>query len=80
MNIPNFNEFSISLNEEMTAGDKIEKSSALNDKINKLKQDLKKAIESKDNKKVEIIQLKIDMAELDRQKFNLQKKLEQLSK
>ena len=81
MNIPSFDKFNInSVTEEMTATDRMQKSSDLNDKLNDLKKQLRDALDKKDNKKADILQVKIDMAELDIKKFDLQKKLERLSK
>ena len=81
MNIPSFKNFNINaVTEEMTASDRMQKGNDLNDKLNDLKKQLQDALDKKDNKKADILQVKIDMAQLDIKKFNLQKKLEQLSK
>lgn len=81
MNIPSFDQFNInSVSEEMTATDRMQKSSDLNDKLVDLKKQLQSALEKKDNKKADILQVKIDIAQLEIKKFELQKKLERLSK
>lgn len=81
MNIPSFDKFSTNpVTEEMTASDRMQKGNDLNDKLNDLKKQLQDALDKKDNKKADILQVKIDIAQLDIKKFNLQKKLEQLSK
>ncbi len=81
MNIPSFEKFSInSVTEEMTATDRMQKGSDLNDKLTDLKKQLQDALDKKDNKKADILQVKIDIAQLDIKKFELQKKLERLSK
>ena len=52
MNIPSFSDFNIkSVQEEMTASDRMEKNSDLNDKLADLKKQLQEALEKKDNKK-----------------------------
>lgn len=81
MNIPSFEKFSISpVTEEMNAADRMQKGGELADKLNDLKKQLQDALDKKDNKKADILQVKIEIAQLDIKKFNLQKKLEQLSK
>lgn len=81
MNIPSFEKFNISsVTEEMTATDRMQKNSDLNDKLADLKKQLQDALDKKDNKKADILQVKIDIAQLDIKKFELQKKLERLSK
>jgi len=81
MNIPSFDKFNInSVTEEMTTSDRMQKDSDLNDKLTDLKKQLQDALDKKDNKKADILQVKIDMAQLDIKKFDLQKKLERLSK
>lgn len=81
MNIPSFENFSISsVTEEMNAADRMQKGGDLADKLTDLKKQLQDALDKKDNKKADILQVKIEIAQLDIKKFNLQKKLEQLSK
>jgi hypothetical protein len=81
MNIPSFDKFNInSVTEEMTATDRMQKGNDLNDKLTDLKKQLQDALDKKDNKKADVLQVKIDIAQLDIKKFNLQKKLESLSK
>lgn len=81
MNIPSFDKFDIdSVREEMTATDRMQKNNDLNDKLADLKKQLQDALDKKDNKKADILQVKIDIAQLDIKKFELQKKLERLSK
>lgn len=81
MNIPSFEKFNInSVTEEMSTADRLQKGNDLNNKVTDLKKQLQDALDKKDNKKADILQVKIDMAELDVKKFNLQKKLDQLSK
>ena len=81
MNIPSFNDFNINaVTEEMTTADRMEKGSELNNKLDTLKKQLKEAIDKKDNKKADALQIKIEIAELDIKKFDLQKKLEKISK
>lgn len=81
MNIPSFDKFNInSVSEEMTATDRMQKNNDLNDKLVDLKKQLQDALEKKDNKKADILQVKIDIAQLEIKKFELQKKLERLSK
>lgn len=81
MNIPSFDNFSInSVTEEMTSSERIQKSNDLDNKLKNLKQQLQDALDKSDNKKADILQVKIDIAQLDIKKFELQKKLERLSK
>ena len=81
MNIPSFDKFDInSVSEEMTATDRMQKNNELNDKLADLKKRLQDALDKKDNKKADVLQVKIDIAQLDIKKFDLQKKLERLSK
>ena len=81
MNIPSFEKFSINpVTEEMSATDRMQKGGDLNDKLNDLKKQLQDALDKKDSKKADILQVKIDMAQLDIKRFELQKKLERLSK
>jgi len=81
MNIPSFDNFNInSVSEEMTATDRMQKNNDLNDKLADLKKQLQDALDKKDNKKADILQVKIDIAQLDIKKFELQKKIERLSK
>lgn len=81
MNIPSFDKFNIaSVAEEMTTSDRLQKNNDLNDKLVDLKKQLQDALDKKDNKKADILQVKIDIAQLDIKKFELQKKLERLSK
>ena len=81
MNIPSFDKFNInSVSEEMTATDRMQKNNDLNDKLADLKKQLQEALDKKDNKKADILQVKIDIAQLDIKKFELQKKIERLSK
>jgi len=81
MNIPSFDKFNInSVSEEITATDRMQKNKDLNDKLVDLKKQLQDALDKKDNKKADILQVKIDIAQLDIKKFDLQKKLERLSK
>ena len=81
MNIPSFDKFNISsVTEEMTATDRMQKSSDLDDKLKDLKKQLQDALDKNDNKKADILQVKIDIAQCDIKKFELQKKLERLSK
>ena len=81
MNIPSFDKFDInSVSEEMTATDRMQKNNELNDKLADLKKQLQDALDKKDNKKADVLQVKIDIAQLDIKKFDLQKKLERLSK
>ncbi len=81
MNIPSFDKFNTkSVTEEMTSSDRMEKSKDLDDKLTDLKKQLQDALDKKDNKKADLLQVKIDMAQLDIKKFDLQKKLERLSK
>lgn len=81
MNIPSFDKFDIdSVREEMTVTDRMQKNNDLNDKLADLKKQLQDALDKKDNKKADILQVKIDIAQLDIKKFDLQKKLERLSK
>lgn len=81
MNIPSFDKFNInSVTEEMTATDRMQKSSDLDDKLKDLKKQLQDALDKGDNKKADILQVKIDIAQCDIKKFELQKKLERLSK
>lgn len=81
MNIPSFDKFDIdSVREEMTATDRMQKNNDLNDKLADLKKQLQDALDKKDNKKADVLQVKIDIAQLDIKKFDLQKKLERLSK
>lgn len=81
MNIPSFDKFNInSVTEEMTATDRMQKSNDLDDKLKDLKKQLQEALDKNDNKKADILQVKIDIAQCDIKKFDLQKKLERLSK
>lgn len=81
MNIPSFDKFNIhSVSEEMTATDRMQKSNDLDDKLKDLKKQLQDALDKGDNKKADILQVKIDIAQCDIKKFELQKKLERLSK
>lgn len=81
MNIPSFDDFSInSVTEEMTSSERIQKSNDLDNKLKDLKQQLQNVLDKGDNKKADILQVKIDIAQLDIKKFELQKKLERLSK
>lgn len=81
MNIPSFDKFDIdSVREEMTTTDRMQKNNDLNDKLADLKKQLQDALDKKDNKKADILQVKIDIAQLDIKKFELQKKIERLSK
>ena len=81
MNIPSFDKFNInSVTEEMTATDRMQKSNDLDDKLKDLKKQLQEALDKGDNKKADILQVKIDIAQTDIKKFDLQKKLERLSK
>lgn len=81
MNIPSFDKFNINfVTEEMTATDRMQKSNDLDDKLKDLKKQLQDALDKGDNKKADILQVKIDIAQCDIKKFDLQKKLERLSK
>ena len=81
MNIPSFNDFKINtVSEEMTAGDKLEKRKTLDDKLADLKKQYQEALDANDNKKADVLKVKIDMAKCDIDKFDLQVKLERISK
>lgn len=79
MNIPTFDKFNTKVNEELTTAEKLQKNRELNTKLDELKKELQEALNKKENDKANKLQIKIQIAELDIKKFELQSKLEKLN-
>lgn len=79
--LPKFEDFTIvKIDEESTFAEDIKKKGDLHDKKSKLKDDLEKAVKTKDNKQIRICQIKLDLLDLEEQKYKLNKELEKLQK